>query len=89
MSEVAGLLVLTSNYECADIIDNEVETRVVTKAVIGPTEINKLQELGWELAGPSVAVFKKIRGDGPSPIVDEVFESEDDTTEFPVVNDEE
>lgn len=77
MSEVAGLLVLTSNYTFKDVIDNDNELRVVTSANIQVAEITKLQSLGWELAGPCVAVFKKEEVDeqvpdpyysGPNPV---------------------
>lgn len=58
MSEVAGLLILSSNYELKDVIDNDNEIKVITKATIQAAEIRKLQELGWELESNNVIVFK-------------------------------
>ena len=86
MSEVAGLLVLSGNYELVDVVDTEEETKVVTGAVIQAAESNKLKELGWELVSPNVVVFRKngftpvagdteVRGLQSKPIIADEFEA--------------
>ena len=63
MSEVAGLMVLVSNYETASIIENENEIEVTTVAVVQPTEAIKLAELGWVRRAENKFVFIKTQDD--------------------------
>ncbi len=71
MNEAAGLMVLSSNYEFSNIVDNDEEIEITTVSNVQQAEAISLFSLGWvQRAGNVFAYVKPSTNKGDDVIED-------------------
>ena len=59
MSEVPGLMILSSNYEFTNIVDTPEELEITTRSNVQLAESNQLSTVGWKSRAPNVYFYTK------------------------------
>ncbi len=97
MDEVPGLMLLSSNYEFSNIVDNTEELEVTTVSNVQLAEQIRLQELGWLPKAANVYVYKKPSTlnvvldkvlEPPAPVLKPVLPALEDDEDKPAVETE-
>jgi hypothetical protein len=74
MSEIAGLMVLSSNYEFSNIVDNDQEIEITTVSNVQLAEAVSLSNLGWVQRASNVFAYVKPSTSKGVDVIEEIQE---------------